>query len=419
VATAPDQTLRAPVFYRSIHRGVAAFGAPVLTAPAESENGTYGLSWTGVTGAVGYRLQQALTPNTVLLTDDAESGLGKWTAAGTTPLAWSSSTQRAQSPTHSFLSFQGPSQDNTLTLKAPVTVPAGQTASLAFWTFYDTEPTFDFLHVEASRDGARWSRVLSLDGNSATWVRREADLSSYAGGPVYVRFRYVTDIIGDAGLYEGAYVDDITIATADWRTIAEPATTSYSVTNPAGTYYHRVAGLFNTADVQRAQGPFSNTASVIVQANQVGNGSFENVDSAAQPNGWSSSGNTRANNDPALATDGVRSVSILGTGTATGGSWTSSAIAVKAGQQLTVKVDVVGAGRSSGPVLRVNFVGAAGALLSSVTVATGVAGSALSTLAAAVTVPADTTALTVTLLGFAPTDLSTSGTVTFDNVRVY
>jgi hypothetical protein len=111
-------------------------------------------------------------------------------------------------------------------------------------------------------------------------------------------------------------------------------------------------------------------------------------------------------------------VSVLGTGTATGGSWTSAPIAVTAGQRLTVVVDVVGGGRSSGPLLRVSFLSASGAVLESTSLASGIPGMTLGSLGAEVTVPAAAATMTVTLAGFAATDLATAGTATFDNVRV-
>jgi len=243
----------------------APFGAPVLSGPAESTTGSYPLTWTAPAGAVGYRLQEARNPNTTVFSDDAEAGLGNWTVGGTTPLAWTSSTARAHSPTKSFLAFQGPSQSDTLTLKAPIALPAGS-ATATYWTFVDTEPMFDFGYLEASRDGTSWTAIDSVDGNSGGWIRRDADLSSFAGGSVYLRFRYASDSVIDVGLYEGWYVDDVSVTTADWKTIAEPATSSYTVTGrAAGTYYHRVAGLFNTPTITGAQGPWSNTIAVVVK----------------------------------------------------------------------------------------------------------------------------------------------------------
>jgi hypothetical protein len=268
VATAADQLLRAPVFYRAAHRSFAPQPAPVLDTPADSTNGTIGLAWTSVPSALRYRVQEATDPGTPIFSDDAESGTGRWTISGTaSTLSWTSSQLQAHSGTTSFFALQGSNQDNQLTLTTPVTLPAGTSASLSFWTFVDTEPDFDFGHIQASADGTTWTELASVTGNSGGWVRQEVDLSSYAGRPVWVRFRYVSDLIFDAGLYEGWYIDDVTISKANWRTLAEPSRNSYTVTGRApGTYFYRVAGIFNSPDIRRAQGPYSNVVGAIVRA---------------------------------------------------------------------------------------------------------------------------------------------------------
>jgi minor extracellular serine protease Vpr len=268
VATAADQLLRAPVFYRAAHRSFAPHPAPVLDTPADSTDGTIRLAWTSVPDALRYRLQEATDPGSGIFSDDAESGTGRWSVSGTADtVSWTSSQLRAHGGTASFFALQGPDQDNQLRLTTPVTVPAGTSASLSFWTFVDTEPDFDFGHVEASADGTSWTELANVTGYSGGWVRQEVDLSSYAGGPVYVRFRYVSDLIFDAGLYEGWYVDDIAISKANWSTIAEPARNRYTVSGKApGTYYYRVAAMFNSPDIRRAQGPFSNVVGAIVHA---------------------------------------------------------------------------------------------------------------------------------------------------------
>lgn len=522
VATATDQTLRAPVFYRAIHRAVAPFGAPVLSGPAESTTGSYPLTWTAPAGAVGYRLQEARNPNNVIFTDDAEAGIAaKWSVGGATPVAWTNSILRQASGAQSYFAFQGPNQSNTLTLKNALPLPAGS-ATATYWTYVDTEPTFDFGFLEASRDAASWTVIDRVDGFSNGWIRRDADLSSFAGGNVYLRFRYASDLVGDVGLYEGWYVDDISVSTADWRTIAEPTTTSYTVTGrTAGTYYHRVAGLFNTATITGAQGPWSNTIAVVVKlsdlaiapsdisvsqdkdtatitatvhnigtadatsvgvrflfdgaqvgtdqtiakvaaggtatarmpvsvrhlqgdhtvtvtvdptnaiteirednntasrtvtvrGNRVTNGSFETTTASGQPAGWTPSGSTAPSNDPATASDGIHSVRV----TQPGGTWTSSPITVTAGETLSLSVDATAVGTSSPPALRVNLLGATGAVTSTLAVASGTLGAA-GTLAGTLTVPAGIAQITVTLSGFAPTDLAPTGTAAFDNVLVY
>lgn len=266
VATAPDQTLRAPVFYRAVHLAAADRNPPRLADPGDrSSTGDYTLTWSKVRKAVGYRLQEA-TQVTTVFADDAESGLTNWTVGGTAgPVAWSSSDLRTHSGGRSFFAFQGPDQSNTLTLSKPITLPAG-TPTLSFWTYYDTEPQFDFGYLEAGRDGTNWTVLGSVDGFSDGWVKKDFDLSAFAGGPVLLRFRYRSDLIFDAGLFEGWYVDDISVSSANWTTIAEPTNTSFAVADRTdGTYYYRVAGLFDTKQARRAQGPWSNVVDIVVK----------------------------------------------------------------------------------------------------------------------------------------------------------
>ncbi|HEV8534886.1 MAG TPA: S8 family serine peptidase [Candidatus Limnocylindria bacterium] len=165
----------------------------------------------------------------------------------------------------------------------------------------------------------------------------------------------------------------------------------------------------------------NNSASRIVnvRGNRVRNGSFEQQTSSGQPDGWTPSGSTGTSNDPTLATDGTRSVSVIGTGGPTGGSWTSSPFGVTAGETLVVSVSVRGFGASSAPSLTLSFTGLSGKVISTAIGATGAAGSAIGTLTGTVSVPAGATGATVTLQGFAPTDLHTTGTVVFDDVGAY
>jgi CubicO group peptidase (beta-lactamase class C family) len=108
---------------------------------------------------------------------------------------------------------------NTLTL--PLTLPAS--SQLGFQLWYDTEPGYDFLRLQASGDGgASWSDVpFTIDGTRLSaqttgaisgyeghqWLQAQADLSGWTG-QVQLRWRYNTD-----NLYHGrgVYVDDVTI----------------------------------------------------------------------------------------------------------------------------------------------------------------------------------------------------------------
>lgn len=265
VARAADQTLHAPVFYRAESGSAGGLPAPEVTAPATA-SGSFSLSWGALDGAKGYRVQEATQAPVQQVSDDAESGFAQWTVGGTAgPLGWTSSFGRANSGSASFYATQASSQNNTLTLEAPVQIPAGASAALSYWTFYDIEPGFDFGYVEASRDGKSWTTLESLDGASGTWVRRELDLSRFAGGPVHVRFRYTTDLVVDVGAHEGWYVDDVSITTSNWTTLADTTDTSFTVSGRAsGTYLYRVAALFDTADALSVPGPYSAPVSVVV-----------------------------------------------------------------------------------------------------------------------------------------------------------
>ena len=121
--------------------------------------------------------------------------------------------------------FGGMTDQTTATLSVPVTLPAS--SSLHFQLWYDTEPDYDFLHLEASADGGRtWTAVpFTIDGQGlhATttgaisgyeghqWLSATADLARWAG-PVQLRWRYVTDTLYHG---RGVYVDDIAVQAGD------------------------------------------------------------------------------------------------------------------------------------------------------------------------------------------------------------
>lgn len=106
-----------------------------------------------------------------------------------------------------------------------------------------------------------------VNGHSGGWVKRSADLARFEGSTVLVRFRYDSDILIDLGFHEGWYVDDITVDSAQWTTIAEKSSTSHRVTkNQDGTYAYRVAALFSDRGFGRfLRGPWSNVEDITVQ----------------------------------------------------------------------------------------------------------------------------------------------------------
>lgn len=106
-------------------------------------------------------------------------------------------------------------------------------ATLVFNGWWAIEDEYDWLHVLVSGDGgASWSIVggdraqrdgsnapgLYYAGESEGWVEERIDLSDYAGGPVLIRFEYLTD--GTAS-FDGVVLDDVGIAELGYRDDAE------------------------------------------------------------------------------------------------------------------------------------------------------------------------------------------------------
>ena len=118
--------------------------------------------------------------------------------------------------------FGGMADQTTATLGLPVTLPAAARLTFALW--YDTEPGYDFVYLEASGDGGRtWRQVpfalkgdrfeISTPGQISGYQGRQwlAATASLAGltGQALLRWRYCTD-----GEYHGrgVYVDTVRIA---------------------------------------------------------------------------------------------------------------------------------------------------------------------------------------------------------------
>lgn len=115
--------------------------------------------------------------------------------------------------------------ESTTTLTSPLLSHPGGWAFVDFRNRRNTEPGFDYMFVEWSSDATNW--------NTALWVRSEGawrddltfdaknagypafDLEQVAftapAGPLRIRFRFTSDELVSAPLYEGVYVDDVVI----------------------------------------------------------------------------------------------------------------------------------------------------------------------------------------------------------------
>ena len=102
-------------------------------------------------------------------------------------------------------------------------------ATLKFMVWYEIEEGWDYAYIEASDDDGRTWHILEgrhtttdnpsgnaygpgYTGSSDEWLQESIDLTPFAGGPVLLRFEYVTD---DAVYLDGLLIDDLSIPELD------------------------------------------------------------------------------------------------------------------------------------------------------------------------------------------------------------
>jgi hypothetical protein len=203
----------------------------------------------------------------------------------------------------------------------------------------------------------------------------------------------------------------------------QPVTFTWNTRSQNGD--HVVAAVADPANTVAESNETNNraTRTVTIRGNKVTNGSFEQS-SGSSPTGWSSTQGTAYETNGAHASDGTKAVSATGNGgpsTLLNPAWTSAPVAVTPGQTYNLAVSLQSQNLSSSPSLKVIYLDALGNVLSTVTgVATNVSGTTgLQQVLGQVTIPQGVAQVRVTLLAFAPTDLTTRGTVWFDDVWLW
>lgn len=326
---------------------------PALTAPASDEDGTFDL---------GYSLRD--TPSTLsgwqilesadfqrLLADDLEGPVdARWNASRPThpdisPWQESDSSTRKfrgnqkVSGAQSYWSGVAPERftpgtiqkgESILTLKEPFEVPRGAGAALSYNTLFQNESDDrGFVQVAEARDGElAWETVDQLGGGDldicnpadpgnallAGFRQRGADLTSYAGKKILVRF--VLSLGPDnraASQPCGWYVDDVDVSAGTFRPIDRSALIadkgqffegSYSVRDrQKGVYAYRVRGLYPPSS--EYEGPASNIR-VVEVTRGAGPGSGRNADPGNRPGGESGDGQPACTAAAGFRSAGVR-----------------------------------------------------------------------------------------------------------------
>lgn len=144
---------------------------------------------------------------TVLFSDNAESGTGNWTKAGT-GILWDTSFISPYDGNKSFAdSRYGNSKNstnNTFTLTTPYSLSGTLNPRIEFATRFATEKGFDYARIQIStNNGSSWTSLAgrytttvsgqpSYTGNQS-WVVDQINIAAYTGQTVKVRFNYVCD----------------------------------------------------------------------------------------------------------------------------------------------------------------------------------------------------------------------------------
>ena len=262
VMTLPDPARKAP-FLLAIEDGAESAGV--------DRDGRFELSWSYPAAPAAepcaFVIERA-TRLTSLFGDDAQEPLvtgdnTSWTGDDT----WVSAAH-PDTLTLAYSPLYINDQDISLTSAAPIAVPPGR-ASLSFNSYEDIEEGFDYGYVFASGNGGAFIPLAVYTG--AFSGRRSIDLSGFGGQEVRIRFRFVSDQLLSAPVFQGWFIDDIALETSDFRALGtvDGSTLSFSVTGGRKTYftgtrtsYFRVGALFE--DPCDAVGPYSNVRAITV-----------------------------------------------------------------------------------------------------------------------------------------------------------
>jgi hypothetical protein len=238
--------------------------------------------------------------------------------------------------------------------------------------------------------------------------------------------------VGDAsaiGSQTQFRIDGTTIATLSTPSLGPNQSANVSTTwdtkHQAGDHV-----LVVTADalgvVQESnEGNNDGTFNFHVSGNRIENGSFEESSSGSSPDAWTGS-NTGAGSATWTSggSDGTHSVSLTGNGGSAlvhgSPTWTSAPVPVAPGETLELVTDVRASGLTSAPSAGLVYLGALGEVVGTAKLLTAPLQTAgFTTLEQTVTIPAGVAQVRVVLTGFAVTDVSTAGTVTFDAVGLF
>jgi hypothetical protein len=242
------------------------------------------LSWTRPDGGIGPdEVQRSALGNLTFVDDDAESGTDGWsiTTNGVGVLGWQTTDLKSNSGQMSFVArgLDLPSAaESILEWDAPIKVPAKGATILQWFDWYTGES--DDAAIVEIHDGKKWVVISSqtnppfahdalLSYLADPMTLHKFDLSKdFAGKTVKLRFRYAAGPETKAASIAliGWHVDDISIKSAHWETLARSGLAKLHLTNLAdGKHFFRVRSAYRTGFGVVVPGPWSEQVSASVK----------------------------------------------------------------------------------------------------------------------------------------------------------
>jgi hypothetical protein len=154
-----------------------------------------------------------------LFNDNFESGTEKWIIERLRPGDWWQRVEKSKIGDSDNIAFWCGDEltgmypanlDNVLVLKdsSKIDLSKAFEADVIFSTWYNiSEEDLGTLEI-SDDDGSTWDLLDSFTGESEGWTTKSADITSWIGGDIIIRFRFMSD---DSIESEGWYVDDVKI----------------------------------------------------------------------------------------------------------------------------------------------------------------------------------------------------------------
>ena len=156
-------------------------------------------------GAPGTNIYSTVTTRHDVFSDDFSGGLGNWTTGGTNNTWAISSSYLDESPGGDYVI----NTDSWIRTTSAISFAGEIGIRLEFLLQGISESGFDFLFIDTSPDGSTWTNIDYLSGSTGgQWFPVEYDISTYAGGNFYIRFRFTSDYSNN---YDGWRIDDVKI----------------------------------------------------------------------------------------------------------------------------------------------------------------------------------------------------------------